>query len=355
MNFIKFLNKNKFYILFLALGILIFFFPMFKTNFNLIPSDYYSAKISIYILEHFRQYLNHWFEPNLHINFWTIPNADNIQSNLAQYSPLIAIAPIYYCIRLLINSPFDSYQILLIILAILNYSIFYYFLKKNFNFSKLAKAFSSFIFAFGLMRFFQINDIQFMSQFLSVLSLIFLLKVNKNNALMKNHLYLILFSIFAILQFYTSFYLGYFFIFSLILYSLLAFIPKNSRDIIYEYIKNFYIYLIFYMLIIFIMLLPYFYHFYNLENNIILVNEFLSNISKNISWFRNVSLLDNLIFGKFNFDLTSNYSITSFSIGYITTLVTIFGLFKLKKYRGSFSLLLFFIIILSTGIFAKYF
>ena len=326
---INFLNKYKFYFLFLLIGITIFFFPMFLSGFDLMPSDGYEIKSYGYILEHSWLWLNK-IEP--HNSFWTLPIYEQFPNSLAFGDSLMGIIPFYWLIRIFTNSPFSALQVLLILLCIVNYSTFYYFSKKTFNFSDLSSSISSFVFAFSLIRCFQIENLNYFSQFLSILAIVFLLKIKKENSRLENHKYFILFSLFLIMQFYTCFTLGFFSVFGIILTVLISFLPKLSRDKLIYFFKTFYDFILFYCLVIILSLIPLSYFFTSTET-MKTIQDVVYNIHSWQIWIRNVSFLDNLFFNKMTFVAFPLYKELSVSFGIFTTILGIIGLFIVKKVK----------------------
>ena len=300
-----------------------------------------------YILEH--SYL--WIK-GIHNLFWSAPiNYYDIHS-VAQADSLIGIAPIYWIIRLLIKNPFSAFQILFVFLCILNYSTFY-FLMKKLKLNRLPCAAGALIFAFSTLRFFNYDNFPCFSQFLSVIAIIFLLQVNTRNKNIINHFYFLLSSIFLILQFYTNFAIGFFTIFCALFSILFSLLPKNSRDIVIDFIRKFYKYILFYLFVTFIMLLPMAYHFsclgyYNPLSNI------LSNLANYTIWIRSLSMIDNIINLHFDYvGLKANLS--SVSLGLFTTVVSLYALYNTQKVKGVSLLTLLFIVLISSGYSAIYF
>ncbi|MBQ8475828.1 hypothetical protein IJ531_02085, partial [bacterium] len=339
MKFINCLNNKKYFILFLIFGLLIFFLKAFQTRFDLLFGGYDNL-YSNYILEH-----GYLFLKGVHNLFYGAPfNYPDLHSS-AQSDVLMGLIPLYSAIRLFVQNPYSAYQILFILLCIINYVGFYYLLN-CFKLKPLACAFGSFIFAFSTLRYFNFYDISSFSQFFTIISIIFITKVKKENKSIANHLYFSGASIFLLIQFYTSFALGFFAIFILILGTILSLLPKNSRDIIVDYFKNFYKYILFYALAVVLLLLPMAYQFSCIEYFTPL-STILGSITSFSVWYRSLSVLDNIFY--FNLDFIGYKAhLSSMSLGIFTTLAVLWGLYKAPKLKGLLLTFVFIFFISST-------
>ena len=351
MDFIKkIFNNFGFYLLFLIIGLIIFFYPMILSNFDLMPGMNDTNNYLNCVLEHSWLWLNN-ISPNYY--FWSAPFNYPMQSSTALYDSLLGIAPIYWILRLFSINPFSSFQILTVFLCFLNYSTFYYLLNKKFNFSTLASSLSSFIFAFSIMRYYRMDEINYYTQFYTILAIIFILNVNKNNSRIKNHLWFLCFAISIILQFYSCFTLGFFACFVGFLGLIVALLPKTGRDFTINFFKNYYKLFLFYILVIILMLTP-------LSYNIVCTgviksySQLIENISNYKVWIRNVSILDNLFFK--NLYYIGYFRCKEFSVGtgIFTFLLSLFGIWKIKYSKGIPIILLIFIFLISCSMSAVY-
>ncbi len=346
MGFVKkILKEYGFYFLFLIIGLLVFFYPMLGTKFDLMPGMGEYSKYFNYILEHSWLWLNQ-NAPNYY--FWSPPFSYPQESTLASSDSLVGIMPIYWGLRLFRLNPFTSFQILMMLLCILNYATFYYLLNHRFKFSNFASSISSFIFAFSVMRYFRMDEIGYFTQFYTILAIIFLLNVNENNSRIKNHFWFLLFAISIILQFYSCYTLGFFSLFIGFLGLLLALLPKSGRVCVINYFKKYYKFLLFYFLVIFLMLIPLSYNIVNL-GVMKTYRELVENISNFTVWIRNVSVFDNLFFK--NLYYVSYFRSKEFSIGtgIFTLIFSLIGMWKIKYSKGIPILLLIFIFMISSG------
>lgn len=349
MKFISFLNNNKFFILFLLFGLLIFTYPMLISGFDLMPGDGTDVKTFNYLLEHSRLWL---LRVKPHEYLWDAPFYYPYSNTLAYSDALIGLMPIYWIIRLFWSEQ-SSLQVLFITMCVLNYSTFYYFLnskKCKLMFSSLASSLAAFIFAFGLMRYYRMSHLNYYSQFFTILFLIFLFKTDKSNSKFKNNLYFLLALIFLSLQFYSCYTLAFYFcIISIFMFVGFLFF-KTSREFIFEYLKRFYAYLIFYIIFLLITLIPLAVHYLAVENprNI---ESVLYHIQNSFVWIRNLSVLDNLFIKDiFEIDYFLKHE-TSASLGIFTTIFALIGIYKMKNIKWVFYITCFLIFLMSCTIF----
>ena len=346
MKFINCLNKYKYFIIFLILGLLIFMYPLLGTKFDVLLGGYDNLYYN-YVLEHSLLWIK-----GVHNSFWSAPFNYESMYSIAQVDSLFAYSPLFWIIRLFIKNPITAFQVLFIILCFLNYLTFYMLLK-TIKLNDLACAFGAFIFAFSTLRFFNLDNIATFSQFLSIISLICILKINKNNKPIVNNIYFITCTLFLVLQFYTCFAIGYFFIFCLMFAVLFSLLPKNSRDIVISYIKEFYKQILFYSFAVFLSLIPMAYYF-SVVNYVNPISKILSNIANYTIWIRSLSILDNIFHYRFEY-VAQNANISSMSAGILTTFVAIYALFKTPKIKGFSLMTLLFIIFSCSGYSAIYF
>ena len=334
-----------YFFIFLILGLLIFFHTALISKFDTLFGGYDNLYYN-YVLEH--SYL--WIK-GIHNSFYGAPFNYYDSNSIAQADNLFAILPIYWFIRIF-KSPFSSFQILYIVLSILNYSCFYYFLRQL-KLKEFSSSVGAFIFAFSILRYFNFDNFPTTTQFLSILSVIFVLKVKKENKSLINHLFFIFSTIFLILQFYSCFSVGFFSVFCSIFAILLSLLPKNSRDIVIKYFKDFYRYILFYVLVFILSLFPLIYHFI-LLNYCTPLSELLNNFTNYSVWLRSLSVIDFIFTFKMDY-IFQNPNLSSMSMGLITTIVSLFALYKTPKVKGVSLLTFVFIVLISSGYSAIYF
>ena len=341
----KLINKYGFYCLFLIIGLIIFFYPMFISNFDLIPGKGENNLYFNYILEHSWLWIKQ-NAPNYYL--WSPPFYYPEQSTMALSDSLIGIMPFYWFLRTLSFNPFNAFQILFIFLCFLNYSAFYYLMNKELNFSSLASSVSSFIFAFSLMRYFRIDEINYYTQFFTILAIIFILKVNKNNSKMKNHLWFLLCAVSIILQFYSCFTLGFFSVFIGFMGLIIALLPKTGRDCVVDFFKNYYKLILFYTFTVILMLIPLSYY-YVCANRINTYREIIQNISNFTVWIRTLSILDNIFIKDMYYIGYLRSNEFSIGVGIFTLILSFLGIWKIKYSKGVPIILLIFIFLISSS------
>ncbi len=215
--------------LFLFVGLFILFCPQLL-DFSLLPGDLGDSRFVNYIFEHTYLFLTN---DSFHNSFFNPPFFyPNL--NVLSYSDIVlGLSLIYYPFRFFGINPETSLQITVIIASILNYLSFFLVSKKIFKFSNLTSGLISFLFAFSLSRHLSVWHIQLSSQFLSVFSFYFFVKGVKN----KNKLDFLISGAFLSLQFWTSYYLTWFFIFGVFLVCAIFLLNKNTYKIILDFIK----------------------------------------------------------------------------------------------------------------------
>ena len=325
MNFLRSINKIKYFLLFLIFGLGLFTYPMVLSGFDKLAGDYGDSRLVVYLLEHYF----YWFqniEP--HTQLWNIPMFYPLDNTLAYSDVFLGIAILYVPLRFLINDPFLVTQIIYIISCALNFVAFYLFLKKVINFKDLASACGAFIFAFSLTRSVQVNHLQLMLQFYSIFALFFLFKVNLNNSKFTNYKYFILCAIFMSLQFWTAIYFGYFTFFGLFIGCVICLCFKNTREKIFSFFKNFYKEIICGILLFFVLTLPLLIH-YHMVGDSFANGTLLMLIAEFTHWICNFSIVDFPIVHSF---LPEN-SDKILGCGILTTIFAFIGIYKLKNYR----------------------
>ena len=355
MKYINCLNKYLkefakawgYFTFFLIAGLIIFTYPMFVSNFDLMPGDACDVKSFTYILEHSYKWL---IREAPHLSFIDIPFYYPEKHTLFYSDALIGLMPFYWIIRLFCSNPFTAVQIYLPILCLLNYSTFYYFLNKQLKFENLFSSVGAFLFAFSVLRYYRLCHLNYFSQFFTVLTLIFLFKINEKKSNQKNHIYFTLSVIFLALQFYTCFSYGFYFCFvgGFILITSLFF--KKARENLISFIKIFYKKILLYSFVLMILLCPliYFYLSVGLIRDIDEIYIYLQPVS---AWIRNLSVLDCFILrDKIEFkDIYSAQELCA-SMGIFTTITALFGISKIKNYKYVFFLALIFIFLCSVEI-----
>ena len=344
-NICSVLKKFKYCILFLILGLLIFTFPMLKSGFDLMPGDGLDVKLFTYILEHSYKWL---LRVPSHLEFWSAPFYYPFENTLAFSDVTMAIMPFYWILRIFFE-PYSAVQALVFVLCILNYSTFYYMLNRQFKYCDLASSMGAFIFAFGLMRYFKMVHLNYFGQFATILALIFALKINKENSILKNNVFFLLSTLFLTLQFYTCYTQGYYFCLIVFFGLIISLFKRDLRNNIFEFLKNFYLYIIGYFLLFAALLIPLAVKYLDIgvirtidEINLFLQNQF--------AWIRSESILDNFFLK--NLPSVDFYDSKEFCVssGIFTTILALIGIFTIKKYRWVLFSLLILIFLISCSI-----
>lgn len=331
MKFINFLNKYKFFILFLVVGLIIFYFPCIKSSFDLMQGEF-DNKYFNFVLEYGYKSFCSLFNGN-YFSFWQGDKYFLNPNSLAQNDTLISILPLYIPIRTIIKNPFTSFQVLYFILSLLNYFIFYYFLSKTkLKFSDLSSSIGAFLFAFGILRTEKIDEINYYTQFFSILCLIFILKADLKNKPIVNNLCFLFAGLTLALQFYGCCALGLFTLYFGIFLIVLSLFPYKSREILIKYFKDFKKYIILYFFVFLILLIPMVYHF-SLNNKIIELNEILNYIPINFAFLKNNSVLNSIFFHNTKFISDISYLEINSGYGILTLIFSFIGMILFGYYK----------------------
>ena len=114
----NFFKKHFYFILFLVIGLVIFFYPMILSGFDKMPGDGKDAKIINYVLEHYYLWITQF--PN-HTSFWNMPFFYPYKDVLIMGDMLIGGAP-FYCLLRIFLEPFSAFQAFAILVCIIKYS-----------------------------------------------------------------------------------------------------------------------------------------------------------------------------------------------------------------------------------------
>lgn len=316
---VKKIVNIKFCFIFLFLGLAIFFCKNIASGFDLLPGDNIDSRYINYIFEHFWLWFNQ-IEP--HKSLWDMPCLYPAKNTLAYSDVLFGLSIFYIPIRFFTNA-YNSFLITVLIACIMNFLTFYFLLKNCFKFKDLSSSAGAFFYAFSVIRYAQMCHVQLLSQFYTILALICFLKS-------KNYKYLSFIGcIFFALQFYTSFYLGWFIVFAGIILTIAAVCFKNERNILFEFLKNNYKYIFLNLCFTFLILLPLAVHYLNVGVTKYPFDLVLSLAPPLKNYFINQSLLDNFLFFKFeNLDVENIYG-----IGIFTTLLILLELCGIQKFK----------------------
>ncbi len=309
---------------FLLIGLLIFFYPVI-INQGLMPGDLGDARFINYVLEHSYQFIK---GNPLHQGFWDMPMFYPLKNTLAFSDILLGGMIIYVPVRFFF-SPQTSLQVWLIIVCFLNYLSMYLLLKNILKFNSLSSSIGAFIFAFSLPRYSQIYHLQLYLQFFSVFSLICFFSLKKENTKLKNNILFLFGALLLALQFYSSFYLGWFLIFASVIFLVVFSFFKEKRLKIVDFIKFYKKEIITYSIFFLVAVFPMCYHYLTVGAQF----EFFDFDNLKIKNFLDSeSLIDILLFRSPVGDDCEQHM----GIGYITTLFLIWGMFLYKEKRKYF-------------------
>ncbi len=316
---LKNLTDHKYYFIFVVLGILIFSWHSIRSGFDLMPGDNIDSRYINYILEHFWLWVN---QTAPHQQLWNMPCLYPAKNTLAFSDVLFGIGIFYVPLRLLFN-PYNAFLLTSLLLCILNFSSFYFLLKNCFKFKDLSSAAGAFFFAFSIIRYGQIVHIQLLSQFYTILALICFIYSKKYKILSFAG------CIFIVLQFYTSFYMGWFIAFSIFILSFILIFFKDISKQIFNYINENKLYLFFNLLLLILLLLPLAIHYLATGVTKYPYDVVLQLTPTLKNYFINQSLLDNILFFKFrNLNVDDIYG-----IGIFATFLLCYGIYSLKNYK----------------------
>lgn len=309
----------KYGLIFLILGLIIFFYKYALSGFDLLPGDNIDSRYLNYILEHFWLWINQ-IEP--HKSLWDMPCLYPAKNTLAYSDVLMGLGLIYVPLRFFINA-YNAFLCTSIVLCFLNFSSFYYLLRNCFKYKDLSCAVGAFFFAFSLVRYGQMVHVQLFSQCFSIFGLICILKSNKYPLLS------FLGCTFVALQFYTSFYLGWFIVFGFFILSIILVFIKDIRQKIFGYLKTHKIFILSNMLFFIILLLPLVIHYLSVG-----VTKYPYDVVQQLVptlkyYFINQSFIDNLIIFKFKY-LDPDFV---YGIGVFTSILLLYSICSLDKYR----------------------
>lgn len=309
-------------LIFLFLGILLFFHPILA-DFSLLSGDSEDGRFFMYILEH--GYL--FFIKDAFCNsFWNLPFFyPNL--NTLSYSDILLVPTILYIPFRHFFDMYTSFQIVAFLMCILNFCSFYLFSRKIFKFDFLISSISAFLFAFSLPRYAQMGHLQLYTQFLSVFGIYFFLSANKRK------IYFILSAIFLSLQFYSSYYLGWFICFGAFIAGVIFLLNKSLRKALFVYVKENWNNLLIFLIVFFSLSFPLIYHYLKIDSSGFKYSAaYLPTVT---SFLFSHSLLDSKIVN-LNIEYLNIETITG--MGFLTTFFAFLGFLKLKKYKVQIAL-----------------
>ena len=215
-----------------AIGILIVYHPMIFSWFSRIQPNPADPRFIHYLLEHSFQWM---LQAKGHESLWSPPFFYPDVHSLAYSHTLFSLAPFYWVWRWPMGDPDTAFQLWMITMSCLNYGVFYYFVRRSLKLEPLAASAAAFLFSFGSPRIADMGHLHMLPQFYGVLSLIFLVKlyerkINPNSFDPRSLFYAGGFVAGIVGEFYAGFYHGWFLIFGLSVFLLIAIVNKWGRS-----------------------------------------------------------------------------------------------------------------------------
>ena len=213
--------------------------PMFVSRFADVPGNTLDSRLVNYLLEHGYRTLvgaRDWQ------GFWNPPFFYPAR-NVAAYTELfLGTAPLYWIWRLLGWSADGSFQLWLVCMVLLNFSVCFLWLRDCVVASSLGASFGAFLFAFSSARMAQIPHPQLQTHFLSVVAIHALCRLSRATEASRRENdraramgswsergWLALFFAALSAQLYAGFYLGWFLLLGLLLFASWAMVLRESR------------------------------------------------------------------------------------------------------------------------------
>ena len=213
-----------------AAGLLAVFHPTILSGFARMQTDPGDTLLNNYILEHsFR-----WISGRLSGGFWNPPVFFPVQ-NVAGYSDiLLGSAPLYWVCRVVGFLPDTAFQLWQLAVAGLNFVVFYWWVRRDFEMRPLAGAAGAMLFAFGAPRVAQALHSQLFPQFFTILVMhgLFLIFRDRRPGTPATAAARRGWGLAAagfVLQVYAGFYLGWFLVLALAAACLLALAAGRTR------------------------------------------------------------------------------------------------------------------------------
>ncbi len=229
------LSNTLLFGLFLVVGLLAFFHPTILSGLSLIQTDPGDTRFNNYILEHgFR-----WLSGNpLHSSFWDPPIFYPAQNVAAFSDILLGAAPPYWLFRVIGLSADTAFQLWMLSMGILNFSLAYWTMRRGAGLTVLASAGGAYLFAFAAVRANQIGHQQLLPQFFSMIAVYCMLRLVSNYRSVevadpwKTRGLIALLAASVVLQLYAGFYLGFFLCLGLSTWIGIALLFREGRSAI---------------------------------------------------------------------------------------------------------------------------
>ncbi|MEH1822527.1 MAG: hypothetical protein V7L31_26240 [Nostoc sp.] len=201
------------------IGVFVLFYPTLLSNFALMQTDPGDTRLNNYFLEHTFKVIN---DKKYIGELWSPPFFYPEKNVLAFSDNLFGSAPIYFLFRYLFSSDI-SFQLWMISVCVFCFFSFALLLR-YYNVSHIITLLVAFLFAFGLLRSYQIFHQQLLPQFFTPLAFLnaWIFFDRPNNQRL-NLLFL-----FSYLQLLAGIYLGWFLVFSLIIFFIIGYLLNHN-------------------------------------------------------------------------------------------------------------------------------
>jgi len=206
-------------------GLLLSFYPTFRSGFRAMQADPLDSRLINYILEH--SYLWVAGDP-LHQAFWSPPVFYPALNTAAYSETFLGTAPVYWVYRLVGVAPEMSYQWWLITLSALNFLVAYIFLRHALAVGVAGGTAGAWLIAFGSPRTQQLLHAQLIPVFFILIVLYGLRRILAEPE--ASGRWVAVFFACVTIQLYTSFYVAWFLIFGLCIGTLLAMASVAGRS-----------------------------------------------------------------------------------------------------------------------------
>jgi hypothetical protein len=218
-------SAEVFLLLILAiLGVFVLYRPIIMSDFTRVPGDLGDARFVNLCLEHNYRY----FFTDSNLRFWSpdwlfFP----VSNGLAMSDVMTGTSWIYSIFRLANIDSLHSMQLWLLSCSILSF-LTMYLLLRQFRLGIIGSSVPAYIFAFGMPRIAYVNHPQLAQAFFAPLILWCVLKFNVSTSRTSQIAMLMLAGSLLALQFWSAFYLGWFFVL-LVLIALVSWCFKRER------------------------------------------------------------------------------------------------------------------------------
>ena len=218
-----------FYSLVGLLGVFIGFYPTLLSGFAKAQAETGDTRFVHYLLEHSFQVV---FNRNYSAELWSPAFFFPFKNTLALSENLFGGAPFYWGLRSILPADI-AYQCWMILAALLCF-ICFVILLRNLRVSRSLSAFGGFIFAFGIPRMGQLFHPQLLLQFFTPIAFIFVWNFLRKPTLDRFCAALL----FAFLQILAAYYLGWFLLFSLLIFvPITLWLDRDCRADVLLYLK----------------------------------------------------------------------------------------------------------------------